>query len=306
MSENNYISVTNLKKYFNEIKAVDGLDLTVNKGDIYGFLGPNGAGKSTTIRMILSLIKPDAGSIEVFGYPLRQKRSDILKNVGALIEKPDFYPYLSAYKNLQLLSQYSGKDVSSNRIFEILDLVGLKDRHKSKVKTFSQGMKQRLGIAQTLLHDPDILILDEPGNGLDPQGTKDVRELIVYLNREKGKTIFLSSHLLPEIELIANRMVIINKGKAVAEGLVKDLLNADDLSVLFKIGDSSKAYEIVQKSGYANKLVEKTSDELKFCISKNEIHELNKLFIQNNIEIESIKPLRNLEEYFLKITKENV
>jgi ABC-2 type transport system ATP-binding protein len=185
------IKVDSLYKHFNEVKAVNGISFSVDKGDVYGFLGPNGSGKSTTIRMLLSLIRPDSGIIEIFGRELSGHKHKILSGIGALIEKPDFYEYLSAEKNLWLLARYGGFDIPSARISEVLEMVGLSERANSKVKTYSKGMKQRLGIAQAILHDPDLIILDEPGSGLDPSGIKDIRELIFHLNRDLGKTIFL-------------------------------------------------------------------------------------------------------------------
>ena len=178
MPEENIIEIKNLSKSFKELKAVNNLSLNVFKGDVFGFLGPNGAGKSTTIRMLLSLINPTSGDIKIFGKPLKEKRLEILKKIGAIVEKPDFYSFLSAYKNLEILGRLSETDVSRKRIMELLELVGLEKRFKSKVKTFSHGMKQRLGIAQALLHDPELIILDEPTTGLDPQGMKEIRDLI--------------------------------------------------------------------------------------------------------------------------------
>ena len=175
MPDERIIEISNLSKEFKEVKAVNDLSLNVFKGDVFGFLGPNGAGKSTTIRMLLSLINPDEGEIKIFGKSLKNERISILKRIGAIVEKPDFYGYLSAYKNLEILGRISGKNVSRNRIMEVLELVGLEKRYRSKVKTFSHGMKQRLGLAQSLLHDPDLIILDEPTTGLDPQGMKEIR-----------------------------------------------------------------------------------------------------------------------------------
>ena len=212
MQTEKVIEVQGLTKKFNNLIAVNKLDLNVYRGDVFGFLGPNGAGKSTTIRMLLSLIKSTSGTIKIFDKPLNQNRIEILSKVGAIVEKPDFYLYLSAYKNLEILGKVSGLEVSKNMIMEMLEVVGLKERYNSKVKTFSHGMKQRLGIAQALLHDPELIILDEPTTGLDPQGMKEIRDLINQLSKEQGKTIFLSSHILREVELITNRMIIINRG----------------------------------------------------------------------------------------------
>ena len=204
--------------------------------------------------MLLSLIKPNEGSIKLFGKSLEKNRIEILKKIGAIVEKPDFYGYLSAYKNLEILGKISGKEISKNRIMEVLELVGLSNRFKSKVKTFSHGMKQRLGLGQALLHDPDLIILDEPTTGLDPQGMKEIRDLILHLSKEKKKTIFLSSHILHEVELVANRMIIINKGTMKVEGEVKDLLNAKKLRVTFETDDEEKVKNLLSQSGWSNKL----------------------------------------------------
>ncbi|KAB2841483.1 MAG: ATP-binding cassette domain-containing protein, partial [Melioribacteraceae bacterium] len=196
MSSEKIIEVHGLTKKFKNLTAVNNLELNVYRGDVFGFLGPNGAGKSTTIRMLLSLIQPTAGTIKIFGKELRKEKLEILKRIGGIVERPDFYLYLTAIKNLEILGKISGTDVSNKRLMEILELVGLEKRYDSKVKTFSHGMKQRLGLAQALLHDPDLIILDEPTTGLDPQGIKEIRDLIIHLSKEKQKTIFLSSHIL--------------------------------------------------------------------------------------------------------------
>ena len=241
MTEEKIIEIKNLTKNFKELRAVNNLSLNVFRGDVFGFLGPNGAGKSTTIRMLLSLIAPSNGDIKIFDKSLKEYRIEILKEIGAIVEKPDFYGYMSAYKNLEILGKISMTDVSRKRIMEVLELVGLDKRYKSKVKTFSHGMKQRLGLAQALLHDPELIILDEPTTGLDPQGMKEIRELILYLSKEKNKTIFLSSHILSEVELVANRMIIINKGTTQVEGYVNDLLNANNLKVTFEVDNAENS-----------------------------------------------------------------
>ena len=297
------IEVKNLSKQFKEVKAVDNLSLNVFRGDVFGFLGPNGAGKSTTIRMLLSLITPTNGEISIFGLSLKENRNDILRKVGAIVEKPDFYGYLSAYKNLQILGKLSGINPSRKKIIEILELVGLEKRAKSKVKTYSHGMKQRLGIAQALLHNPDLVILDEPTTGLDPQGMKEIRELILRLSKEKNKTIFLSSHILSEVELIANRMIIINKGTTQVEGYVEDLLNADELKVTFKLGETGKALSLLNENRWMSKLDLQLEDRFVFKLSPEEIPELNKYLVQNGITVNAVIPTRSLEEYFLKLTE---
>lgn len=207
------LEVENLSKNFKELIAVDDLSFSVPKGEIYGFLGQNGAGKSTTIRMLLTLVHPNSGSIRFFGKELNTNRRSILKNVGAIIEKPDLYKYLTAVQNLKIMARLNGMHISREKLLERLAQVGLDDRADSKIKTFSQGMKQRLGIACALINDPQLVILDEPVNGLDPHGIADMRNLILHLSKNEGKTIVISSHLLPEIELIADSMLIIDKGK---------------------------------------------------------------------------------------------
>ena len=303
MDPEKIIEVVNLSKQFKELKAVDSLNLNVYKGDVFGFLGPNGAGKSTTIRMLLSLIKPNDGEIRIFGKSLQNHRKEILKKIGAIVEKPDFYGYLSSFKNLEILGKISGGDYSKNRIMEVLELVGLNKRFKSKVKTFSHGMKQRLGIAQALLHDPELIILDEPTTGLDPQGMKEIRELIVYLSKEKQKTIFLSSHILYEVEFVANRMIIINKGSAKVEGKVEELLNANNLKVTFEVDNVENVKLLLENTAWIKKLEMAINGKMTFLLKPEEIPELNKYLVQNNIAVNAVIPTRSLEEYFLSITQ---
>ena len=304
-SEEKIIEVTSLSKRFNGLMAVDDLHLNVYKGDVFGFLGPNGAGKSTTIRMMLSLIKPTKGTIKLFGKPLISARKELLGRVGAIVESPDFYLYLSARKNLEILGRLSGKDISGRKIMEHLELVGLAERADSKVKTFSHGMKQRLGIAQALLHDPDLIILDEPTTGLDPQGIKDIRDMIINLSREQSKTIFISSHILQEIEIIASRMIIINKGKTIVEGKVEDLLNTEKLKVKIDVDEFDKAKDRITQSDWKNKLVRTNENSMIFELEQNESAELNKFLVESGISVNAVVPVRSLEEYFLKITEES-
>lgn len=303
--EDKVIEVRGLTKDFKDIRAVDSLSVNVYRGDVFGFLGPNGAGKSTTIRMLLTLIRPKEGSIKIFGKSLMENRNDILKDIGAIIENPAFYNYLSAYKNLEILSRMSGREISSNKIMETLETVGLKERSASKVKTYSHGMKQRLGIAQALLHDPELIILDEPTTGLDPQGMKEIRDLINYLCKEKNKTIFLSSHILSEVEQVANRMIIINKGKTVVEGKVQELLDSAEMKVTIEVDDVEAAAQLIKDSGWAGKLLSTNNNKMVFDVKTDEIALLNKYLVSNNISVSAIVPTRSLEEYFLKITGES-
>ena len=298
------IEVSGLTKSFKNILAVDSLELNVFKGDIFGFLGPNGAGKSTTIRMLLTLIRPESGTINLFGKSLKNQQKSILSDTGALVEKADFYNYLSAYKNLEILSRLSSKKITKKRINEILEIVGLYERKDSKVKTYSHGMKQRLGIAQTLLHNPDLIILDEPTTGLDPQGMKEIRDLIVHLCKEENKTIFLSSHILSEVEQIANRMIIINKGKTIVEGRVQDLLQSTQLKVTIEVKEIDTAKELINNSVWSDKMESVNNDKMIFKMPTEEIAELNRFLVNNNISVNAVIPMRSLEEYFLKITEE--
>ena len=306
MNGDKIIEINSLTKDFKDLRAVNGLNLNVFEGDVFGFLGPNGAGKSTTIRMLLSLIKPTEGSIKLFDKTLQKNRIEILKRIGAIVEKPDFYGYLSAFKNLEILGKISGKEISKNRIMEVLELVGLSKRYKSKVKTFSHGMKQRLGLGQALLHNPDLIILDEPTTGLDPQGMKEIRDLILHLSKVEKKTIFLSSHILSEVELVANRMIIINKGTTKVEGYVKDLLNAKKLKVSFEVNDEEKTNRLLAQSDWINKLESQAKTIFMFSLENDEIADLNKYLVENGIAVSAVIPTRSLEDYFLKITEEVV
>jgi len=302
MTNVSIVKIDKLNKKFNSIKAVDDLSLNIFEGDIYGFLGPNGSGKSTTIRLMLSLLKPDGGNIQLFGTPLNSNQNAILSRIGAFVEKPDFYEYLSAYKNLEMMTVYSRIPKDNKRIDEVLELVGLLSRAKSKVKTFSKGMKQRLGIAQALLHDPDLLVLDEPASGLDPSGMRDIRNLIRYLNTEKNKTIVLSSHNLQEIEAIASRMVIINKGKKIVEGEVKTLLEKQRYYTAFLVDNKPKAKKLLDESVYKIEKVDVSDKELRVYCKRSLIPEINAYFVNNRIAVESINIEQSLEDYFLKLT----
>lgn len=294
------LAVEGLCKSFGEIKAVNELNFTVNQGDIYGLLGVNGSGKSTTIRMLLSLISPDAGSIVIYGKRLNGTRLGLKKKLGALIERPDFYNFLTAYKNLEILLKYSGIAPSGKVIRDVLKLVGLEKFQHKKVGIFSQGMKQRLGIAQAIVHDPELIILDEPANGLDPQGMVDIRNLILRLNREYGKTIILSSHLLREVEMIASRMLIIHEGSAIAEGDVHDLIETYESRVRFRVSDVKKSITVLKNAGIEPVTIR--NDQEMICqVQEFQIPFINRLLFENDIEIKAIVPERSLEDYFISL-----
>lgn len=297
---NKIIEVKNLAKHYGNFKAVEEVTFDVYKGDVFGFLGPNGAGKSTTIRTILSLIKPTSGEIRLFGKELSKNRNYILGKIGCIVEKPDFYLYLSAQKNLEIFGRVSGANITQNNIHQMLEFVGLKGREKDQVSGFSHGMKQRLGIAQTLLHNPELIILDEPTTGLDPQGIIDIRNLILQLRNEQNKTVVLSSHILSEIELIANRMVIINKGKTMVQGSVADLLNQNDVIVLFSVSNTQKAMQVLTQQLPQNNYTV-LDQKIQVSISNEKIPVINKLLCDNQIDVFSIESKRKLEDYFLKL-----
>jgi ABC-type multidrug transport system ATPase subunit len=297
------ISVEKLSKKFASLAAVNDLSFTVTGGEVYGFLGQNGAGKSTTIRMLLTLVKQDSGNISIFGLNNRQSRREVLQKVGAVIERPDLYQYLTAMENLKLFAKLSGLNLTNAQLQLHMEKVGIGDRSSSKVKTFSQGMKQRLAIACALVHNPGLIILDEPTNGLDPQGIADIRNLMLHLSREEGKTIFVSSHLLSEIELVADSMLIIDKGKKVAEGKVTELLNPADTIVSIETTNNAHAIELVKTSGWADSLV--NGQQLQLRMHKDGIPELARLLVNGGSEITAITPKHSLEDFFLSLTTYN-
>ncbi len=292
------LEIQNLHKSFGSFKAVDDISLHVNKGDIYGFLGPNGAGKSTTLRMVLGLIKPEKGSILIKKKNIAGTNRNFLNDIGALIEKPDFYKNLTALENLKILFKMS-KLKNENRIFEVLNEVNLWDKRNQKVSGYSQGMKQRLGIAQTLLHQPSLIILDEPSNGLDPQGQADMRDLILRINKEMKITIIISSHILSEIEKIANRMVVINKGVKILEGNVKNLMEKELLKVSFKTNSLKQLSQLFSQEGIS---YEVRSNNIIALINEEKISNVIEKIVSKKITFSEVKQMRTLEELFLGLT----
>ena len=294
------LEVKSLSKKFKDFDAVKNLSFTVNQGDVYGFLGQNGAGKSTTIRMLLKLIKPTAGEIIFSGKNIQQD-NDILRQTGAIIEKPDLYKFLSAYDNLAIFAKMSGVKVTRSLIMDQLEMVGLAERSGSKVKTFSQGMKQRLGIAVALVHSPKLIILDEPVNGLDPQGIADVRNLILRLSREMGKTVIVSSHLLSEIEIIANRMIIIHKGEKIVEGNVAELLDPANTMVEINTTDDKTSLLKIQESKWTP-FLENDKTNIRLRMNRADVPELVAYLHEMEVGILSVQPRHSLEDYFLSLT----
>jgi ABC-2 type transport system ATP-binding protein len=299
MLSDKLLEIRHLEKSFGSFKAVNDISLHVNKGDIYGFLGPNGAGKSTTLRMVLGLIKPNKGEILISNKSIEGNDRKFLNNIGALIEKPDFYKNLSALDNLKILFKMSQLK-KKNRISEVLNEVNLWDKRNQKVGGYSQGMKQRLGIAQTLLHQPSLIILDEPSNGLDPQGQAAMRNLILRINKDMGITIIISSHILSEIEKIANRMVVINKGQKILEGNVKELMAKELLKVNFKTDSVENLSNLL-----SNKKIdfEIRNNNIIALINEENIPLVIEDIVKNNISIQEVRQMRTLEELFLGLTQ---
>lgn len=296
------IVLENVTKKFNDFTAVNDLSFEVKSGDIYGFLGPNGSGKSTTLRMIMSLIKPSSGSIRLLGKSLSEHRNEVMRNIGCIIEKPDFYGYLSAKENLKLFARAHLMKYTSAQFDELFELVGLKGRESDKVKTFSHGMKQRLGLAQALLHNPQIIILDEPNTGLDPQGIIDLRHLIVKLNKEQGKTILFSSHILSEVQEICTSMVVINNGKMIVQGKVEELLSHEKMTVKLELVNVELGLQCLKQSKWNQMMEVVDQSEIVFNMSKKEIPEMVEFLTMKQIGIQRIDYRNQLEDYFLKIT----
>ncbi|OGP95426.1 MAG: bacitracin ABC transporter ATP-binding protein [Deltaproteobacteria bacterium RBG_16_47_11] len=290
-----------LSKKFGKRWAAKNLNLEVHRGDIFCFLGPNGAGKSTTIRMILSLLTPTVGSIEIFGEDLHRNRSSVLSRICGIVEKPDFYPYLSAYRNLEIFGSMTRR-ILKHEIMEMLELVGLISRAFEKVKTFSHGMKQRLGIAQALLTKPELIILDEPTAGLDPQGMKEVRDLIKGLSEQSQMTIFLSTHLLSEVEQVATRMAVVNRGELIAQGSVSELLGQEPTDYSIQVSPPVLALELIRRLPWVE-VLSSESEGMEVRVEEGRASELNRFFITNGVEVASLCSHRTLEDFFLKITK---
>jgi ABC-type multidrug transport system ATPase subunit len=297
------IEIQNLYKSFGTHKAVENLSLEIHQGEIFGFLGKNGAGKSTTLRCLLTLIHPDSGVILYKGKDVFQNRNYFLQNVGAIIEKPDFYGHLSGLQNLKISATYYDAKTDQKRISEVLELVGLSGREKDKVKTYSQGMKQRLGIAQAIIHDPELIILDEPTNGLDPVGMVEFRNIIKNLKNELKKTILVSSHILSEMELIMDSFILIDKGKNIIQGKSADLLDENEMVVIV---ETPQPMEMAKKIKENNpEIVPEIMPEgtLHFRCSKQEIPILHQKISKTEIPLTAFYSRKKLEDLFVKLTQ---
>jgi ABC-2 type transport system ATP-binding protein len=280
--------------------AVDNVALLVPNGSIYGFLGPNGAGKTTTLRLILGLIKKQSGTISIFGKSFGENRLDILRNIGSLIESPSLYGHLTAYENLLILQKIYQCPIE--RINEVLTLVGLSNTGKKRAGKFSLGMKQRLSIAMALLNNPKLLVLDEPTNGLDPQGILEMRELLKQLNRKKSITIIISSHLLAEIEKIATHVGIINHGKLIFQGTMSELNNKqiESSSIIIDTNDNVRAMNVINQFVSAAQM--QNNKIVLPLLGRNVVAEMNKALIQQQLDVYEISIVKNdLESIFFNL-----
>ncbi|MEH7401494.1 MULTISPECIES: ABC transporter ATP-binding protein [Bacillaceae] len=280
---------------------VDNVSFEVYEGEVFGFLGPNGAGKTTTIRMLVGLIKPSKGTIEIAGYPVKTHFKEAMQQIGCIVENPELYGYLTGWENLNQFARMLGiKD--DKKISEVVNLVKLTDRIHEKVKTYSLGMKQRLGIAQALLGGPKLLILDEPTNGLDPAGIRELREFIHMLVKEQNISVFISSHLLSEIEMICDRVGIINKGKMIRVSTVKELVKEAAERVEWRVSPIQKGLDILKKDSTIQDIIIK--DELILCrMSPLNINEVIQQFVAEDVQVNGVKTMsETLEDLFMEMT----
>lgn len=299
------LTTYNLTKEFKHFCAVKNLNIHIKKGDIYGFLGQNGAGKTTTIRMIMGLIKPTSGEIELFSEKASNKNREVLERIGSIIEYPGFYPNLTAGENLEIhrrMMGVQGKDC----IDETLKAVGISDVRNKKVKEFSLGMKQRLGIARALLHHPEFLILDEPTNGLDPIGIKEIRELIIDLCKKQGITFLISSHILSEVQQMANKIGIIHKGELLEEISYDELQRRNRHYINIKVNNDKKASFVLEEKLGIKDYVIWEKNNLRVYERLREVSNINKVLVSNDLLVDEIcLKIDSLEDYFIKITGGN-
>jgi len=296
------LQTDHLTKRYRQRVVVDGLSLTVERGDIFAFLGQNGAGKSTTIRMALGLVRPTSGRVSVLGHDMARRPLRALRRVGAIIEAPAFYENFSGRQNLRMLAAMSG-GADRQRIEMVLEIVGLRERAKDPVRVYSHGMRQRLGIAQALLPNPEFVILDEPTDGLDPQGLHETRVLIRRLRDEFGLTVMLSSHLLHEVEQICNRVAIIESGRLIYQGPVEDLI-AKHSWIKLRVDRLTEAYELLSHDPEIS--ISRNGDEsLHLKITARQIPVVNARLVQHGFSVMELSPQReSLEEVFLRLTQE--
>lgn len=294
------VQVDHISKRIGSKTIIDTLSFDVPRGEVFGFLGPNGAGKTTTIRMMVGLMSISEGDIRIGGYSIRTHFEQAIRYIGAIVENPEMYKFLSGYHNLVHYARMI-PGIGKDRIQEVIDLVGMTNRIHDKVKTYSLGMRQRLGIAQALLHKPSVLILDEPTNGLDPAGIRELRDHLRKLTREEGISVIVSSHLLAEMELMCDRVAIIQNGKLVDVRLIKDYVQIDDKQrIVFEVGARDQALKLIAAQ---NQEVEVVEDELVMILDQQETAAWNRRFVEAGIEVYGIrKSTKSLEDQFLEMT----
>ncbi|MBT2735711.1 ABC transporter ATP-binding protein [Bacillus sp. ISL-7] len=298
------VELKNVTKVIKGRTIIDNISFQVNKGEVFGFLGPNGAGKTTTIRMIVGLMGITAGDISVGGSSIKSDFEDAVRHIGAIVENPEMYKFLTGYQNLVHYARMS-KGISKEKIAETVELVGLTDRINDKVKTYSLGMRQRLGLAQCLLHDPQVLILDEPTNGLDPAGIREIRDYVRLLAREKNLAVIVSSHLLSEMEMMCDRIGIIQNGRLIDVQLVHELVNGETkMTYELEVAPSDKALALLE-THYPNVRANRSRNGINVELPKEEIPNLVKTFVSEDIQVFAIKEVaKTLEDRFLELTTE--
>ncbi|EJQ53877.1 ABC transporter ATP-binding protein [Bacillus sp. S4] len=296
------LSVRDVKKVIGKKTLVEDISFDVKQGEVFGFLGPNGAGKTTTIRMLVGLIKATEGTISIGGYSIKENFREAMRQIGSIVENPELYTYLTGWENLKQFARMLG-DISDERIIEIAKMVHLDERIHDKVKTYSLGMKQRLGIAQALLGNPKLLILDEPTNGLDPAGIRELREFIHKLVKEENMSVFISSHLLSEVQMICDRVAIIHKGKMITVAPIEELIKTASDRVEWVVTPVSKAKDMLD----AAEEVEEVSIEDERLLCRMDVASIsvwNKHFVENEIDVHSVKELVfTLEDLFIELTR---
>jgi ABC-2 type transport system ATP-binding protein len=294
------IEMVGLTKSYGTLLAVDQLDLTIHRGEIFGFLGPNGAGKTTTMRMLLGLVKPTAGTAAILGMDIATQLPEILKRTGSVIENPTFYPYLSGFDNLRAFATLS--QIPNERVNSVLDLLDLTDAAGRKFSTYSLGMKQRLAVGAALLGSPDLLILDEPANGLDPAGIVEMRDLIKRL-KAQGHTVLISSHVLHEIEQICDRIVIMSHGRMVVQGRVEDLLGGSRLEI--QVTPIAAAEQVLRSLPWAGD-VSRANDLLLVQAPLERAGDVTRALAEEGMYLSRLRPRElSLEQYFLDVTGES-
>ena len=297
------IELENVTKVIKGRKIIDNITFQVNKGEVFGFLGPNGAGKTTTIRMIVGLMGITSGEIRIGGASIKDKFEEAVSHVGAIVENPEMYKFLSGYQNLVHYARMTN-GITTEKIDETVKLVGLTERIHDKVKTYSLGMRQRLGLAQCLLHDPAVLILDEPTNGLDPAGIREIRDYIRLLAREKNMAVIVSSHMLSEMEMMCDRIGIIQDGRLIDVQLVQEFVHGSEITYEFEVIPSEMAITLLQ-SNYPNVSFTHSRNGITIELSKQEIPQIVKMFVEAEIQVFGIKEVaKTLEDRFLEVTGE--